>query len=317
MACFRPLLGYRSNVVNPRTGKRSIVFNPRDGFIDLPVVLPCGRCIGCRLERSRQWAIRCVHEASLYSDNCFITLTYSDDHLPDGGALVLKHYQDFMKRLRFRFLGSRKVHRPEKGGKGAPGIRFFHCGEYGEKFARPHYHACLFNFDFPDKKLWSEKRGHRLYTSAILEKLWPFGFSTIGDVTFESAAYVARYIMKKVTGEPADAHYGGRPPEYVTMSRGGRGTGHGGIGKGWYEKFNGEVYPADSVVMRGREMKPPKFYDRLFEIEYPTDFAMLKIRRKLTALEHERKNPDQRLGEREYYQELKSKALKRGYENET
>lgn len=82
MPCFRPLKGYKSRVRNRDTGKRSIVFNPREGFHDLPVTLPCGQCIGCRLERSRQWAIRCAHEASLYEENCFITLTYRDEDLP-------------------------------------------------------------------------------------------------------------------------------------------------------------------------------------------------------------------------------------------
>ena len=99
------------------------------------------------------------------------------------------------------------------------GVRFFHCGEYGELLYRPHYHACLFGFDFSDKVLWSTRGGVRLYRSKILEKLWTFGFSTIGDVTFESAAYVARYCTKKITGDKADEHYNGRSPEYVTMSR--------------------------------------------------------------------------------------------------
>src|SRR4051794_29862641 len=103
MPCFRPLKGYRARVTNPDTGKRSIVFNARKGFNDLPVDLPCGQCIGCRLERSRQWAIRCSHEAKLHEENCFITLTYAPEHLPPGGTLVVKDFQDFMKRLRFEF----------------------------------------------------------------------------------------------------------------------------------------------------------------------------------------------------------------------
>ena len=231
MPCFSPLKGWYSKD-RTKLGKRSIVFNPRDGLLDRPIAVPCGQCIGCRLERSRQWATRCVHEASLHENNCFITLTYDDAHLPSDLSLNLVHFQKFMKRLRKRF---------------GDGIRFFHCGEYGENFGRPHYHACLFNFDLPDRVLWSTRSGVNLYTSHILSSLWPFGFVTVGDVTFESAAYVARYVMKKVTGKNAQDHYEWvhpitgqvyeRAPEYVTMSR------RPGIGKGWLEKYMSDVFP--------------------------------------------------------------------------
>ncbi|QXP08327.1 MAG: replication initiator protein [Arizlama microvirus] len=296
MPCFRPLKGYRSSRVNPDTGKRSIVFNPRDGFVDMPVDLACGQCIGCRLERSRQWAIRCVHEASLYEKNCFITLTYNNENLPAGGSLQLKDFQDFMKRLRFRF-GS--------------GIRFFHCGEYGEQFARPHYHACIFNYDFADKQIWKDARDVKLYTSETLNDLWEHkGYCTVGDVTFESAAYVARYITKKITGDRAEAHYGNRHPEYTTMSR------RPGLGKGWYERFTSDVFPCDNVVLRGKVMRPPKFYDRQFELAYPEDFATLKRIRKCNAEIMAQKEPESRLAVKEELQQLKFKQLKRGYDND-
>lgn len=306
MACFRPLKGYRSREVNAETGRRSVVFSARTGLLDFPVDLPCGQCIGCRLERSRQWAMRCAHEATLYDRNCFITLTYDDAHLPSDRSLNKKHFQDFMKRLRFRF---------------GEGIRFFHCGEYGEKFARPHYHACLFNFDFPDKVLWKEALGNRLYTSEALNELWPFGFHSIGDVTFESAAYVARYITKKVTGDKAADHYGGRLPEYTTMSR------RPGLARGWYEKFSADVFPADEVVLRGKRMRPPKYYDHLFEVAFPSDFAKVKRRRKLLGSDHaeavkalsvydfERGRVLDRLAVLERVQERRFKLLKRGFED--
>ena len=99
MACFRPLYGYKSKVKNA-TGKRSIVFNIKDGFADMPITLPCGRCIGCRLEKSRQWAIRCVHEASMYDQNCLLTLTFDDEHLNEKRTLVKRDFQLFMKKLR-------------------------------------------------------------------------------------------------------------------------------------------------------------------------------------------------------------------------
>jgi hypothetical protein len=293
MPCYRPLKGYRSRIVNPSSGKRSIVFNVREGFVDMPADVPCGQCIGCRLERSRQWAIRCVHEASLYEANSFITLTYSDDHLPSSGSLDLKHFQDFMKRLRFRF-GS--------------GIRFYHCGEYGERFSRPHYHACLFNFDFSDKLLFRTVRGLRLYTSESLQELWPFGFSTVGSVTFESAAYVARYITKKVLGSDSSSHYGNRIPEYQTMSR------RPGIGKLWLDSFFSDVYPSDSVVIRGREMRPPKYYDRQLEVSNPDLFARVKACRRrfgeLALLERS----ESRLSVIERVHLAKNQRLQRSYE---
>lgn len=306
MACFHPMTGYRARERNPATGKRRIVFNSRDGFIDQPVTIPCGQCVGCRLERSRQWAIRCVHEASLHERNCFITLTYDNAHLPKSGSLELDAFQKFMKRLRKRF---------------GDGIRFFHCGEYGEKFKRPHYHACLFNFDFEDRELWKQRDGVNLYISESLSELWPFGFSTIGDVTFESAAYVARYIMKKVTGDKAVEHYAElgsfgeilaeRRPEYVTMSR------RPGIGKPWLEKFRSDVYPSDFVLMNGKKMRPPKYYDSIFELEDPEMCAKVKARRKSKAEEHSENNTPDRLAVREEIQLRKANQLVRGYENET
>ena len=245
MPCYKPLVGWRSRELTEK-GKRKIVFNPSKGFLDLRETIPCGQCIGCRLERSRQWAIRCVHEASLHKDNCFITLTYNNENLPKDGSLILKDFQDFMKRLRHKF-GS--------------GIRFFHCGEYGEKFKRPHYHACLFGLSLPDRRLHSQSNGHKLYVSEILNELWQHkGYAIIGELTFESAAYVARYITKKITGEPAKEHYEGicevtgeitkRKPEYTTMSR------RPGIASDWFKKYKSDVYPGDFVVLRNKKLKP-------------------------------------------------------------
>lgn len=285
-------------------GKRKIVFSPDKGFIDMPVSVPCGQCIGCRLERSRQWAIRCVHEASLYDMNSFITLTYDSAHLPSDGSLNKSHFQKFMKRLRKRY-----SHR----------IRFFHCGEYGSKNKRPHYHACLFNHDFNDKELWSIRDGVRLYISESLQKLWPYGFSTIGDVTFESAAYVARYIMKKVTGDKAEEHYlnvntvtgelTALVPEYTTMSR------RPGIAADWFKQFKSDVYPSDFIVMRGKKMKPPRYYDTIYELDSPDDFFVMKALRKRTANLHKEDNTTQRLCDREKVKKAQLNKLIRPYED--
>lgn len=255
MACFHPLEGWRGRVPGP-SGKRPVVFNPSEGFSDLPVTVPCGQCIGCRLERSRQWAVRMMHEAKLHSENSFVTLTYSDEHMPEYGSLQVEDFQKFMKRLR-------KAISPRK-------VRFFHCGEYGEKTRRPHYHACLFGYDFPDKVQWTIRGGHPVWRSPTLEDLWPLGLSEIGTVSFESAAYVARYITKKVTGRAAEAHYERCDPEtgelvqlrpeYTTMSR------RPGIGAGWFHRFQDDVFPSDEVIVRGKAVKPPKYYDGLYEV---------------------------------------------------
>lgn len=260
MPCFYPMRAYPSQAKDPVTGKRSLLFNPMQGIVDQAIRLPCGQCVGCRLERSRQWAMRCLHESKLYERNCFITLTYATEHLPANGSLVVRDWQLFMKRFRKRF---------------GPRIRFYACGEYGENFGRPHYHACIFNFDFDDKVLEEHNhRGEPLYSSPALSELWPQGRSRIGAVTFETAAYVARYVMKKITGDAAEAHYQGRKPEFTVMSR------RPGIGRGWYELYQGDVYPLDEVIINGKRVKPPRFYDSIYELEYPEDFQRVKAGRR-------------------------------------
>lgn len=252
----------------------------------------------------------------MYEENCFITLTYAPEHLPNDLSLHKAHYQKFMKRLRFHI-------QPKT-------VRYYMCGEYGSENERPHYHACLFNYDFPDKQLWKDARGVKLYISDELTKLWPYGFSTIGDVTFESAAYVARYIMKKVTGKQAlevDETTGLRPyelfdtltgevherqPEYTAMSL------KPGIGAKWYEKYKNDVYPSDNVVVNGTRMRPPKYYDTLLERELSdpdqvhtygqhiqqqldTYYRDLKESRKEAALRHADNNTPRRLKDRETF----------------
>jgi len=309
--CYSPLQAYYSRSLNA-SGKRPIVFSLREAQDDRLIQVPCGQCIGCKLERSRQWAIRCVHEASLYENNCFLTLTYNDQHLPPSNSLQPTHFQKFMKRFR-------KHH--------GPNIRFFHCGEYGERYKRPHYHACIFNFDFNDKEIFKYEKTTEtfLYTSKALEKLWPFGFSTVGELTFESAAYVARYVTKKITGKNEllklftytdfDTATGEvlneRIPEYTTMSR------RPGIGKPWLDKYLTDVYPHDFVVLKGKKMRPPKYYDNQLQKADPFEHDHIKERRTENAKAHGENNTAQRLDVREKLQLLKLKQLKRNLENET
>lgn len=307
MPCYSPLQAYYSRSVNPKTGKSKVVFDQREGFglNSSGFNVPCGQCIGCRLERSRQWAIRCIHEASLHEENCFITLTYSPDKVPKDFSLDVRVFQLFMKRLRKRF---------------GNGIRFFHCGEYGSKYGRPHYHAIIFGLDFPDKVHFKDVNGIPLYRSSILESLWTDGYSSIGSVTFESAAYVARYILKKVTGDDALLHYANidydtgefssRKPEYTTMSR------RPGIGSGWLEKFSSDVYPGDFVVVRGKKMRPPKFYDSQYEFDFPDEFAKLKKRRVRTARSFSSDNTPERLIVKEKCKRLQLTSLVRNLDSE-
>ncbi|AZL82959.1 replication initiator protein [Apis mellifera associated microvirus 17] len=310
MPCFSPLHGFRALRKNPATGKRSITFRPSEGFRDLPVQLPCGQCIGCRLEHSRQWAIRCAHEASLYERNCFITLTYAPDKLPAWGSLDYSHPVKFMKRLRKKF---------------GEGIRSYGCGEYGDESKRPHYHICLFNFDFDDRKLWKTHRGNKYYLSESLQALWPYGHSITADFSFETAAYVARYVTKKKTGprkceyevfanlETGEIH-SIEPEKPISVSR------RPGIGRPWLEKYRTDVYPGDSIVLLrpgGTILtKPPKYYDNILDQLEPGALEPVKAQRRKAAKKNSANSTVDRLRVRETIQLLKAKKLERGYENE-
>ena len=245
---------------------------------DDSMAVPCGQCMTCRLEKSRVTALRCCHEARMFERNCFITLTYSSESLEkycpliEGGySLVRKHVQDFMKRL--RIAAKRKF--------GVDCVRAFGCGEYGEvclscrcsrkgkppcvckvyvpDLGRPHFHLCLFNFDFLDRVYEGGRNGFKYYSSELLKDLWSFGFSSVCDFSFETAAYVARYCTKKVTGKKAEDHYRGRLPEFsVYPTRG------GGLGKPWFDKYGKtDVIPTDSCIARRVLCGVPEYYDRL------------------------------------------------------
>lgn len=262
MPCYHPLLAYKSE------GK--VVFNKPSAFAE-GFNLRCGQCIGCRLDYSRQWAVRCVHEAQMHEDNCFITLTFNPEEIvkrKNPYSLDIKEFQKFMHRMRQKY-----DHK----------IRFFHCGEYGELNKRPHYHALLFGHDFMDKKLWSVREGHRLYISEELQNLWPYGFSTIGELNFDTAAYCARYIMKKQTGEGAPEHYQhvdedgvvwDLAPEYCTMSR------RNGIGYEWYQKYGWtDCHAHDEIVINGKTIKPPRAYDKWMEQKDEVRWKEIKEKR--------------------------------------
>ena len=303
MPCYSPLTKYGKGITP--ADKQDIVVLPATSInlAKYTLRLPCGKCIGCRLERSRQWAMRCMHEMKFHSHSSFITLTFSPEHCPRDMSLDVRIFQLFMKRLR-------KALAPTL-------IRFFHCGEYGPKLGRPHYHAIIFGYDFPDRVFFKKSpSGSDLFRSPLLEELWPFGFSTVGTATFESAAYVARYIMKKVNGDAADLHYSSvdldtgeffqRKPEYITMSR------RPGIGRAFFDQFMSDIYPSDEVIFPGRgKFKPPKYYDGLYEIHDPVDFERLKAVRKATSKKREGDSTPERLEVRRKVKEAQISRLNR------
>ena len=261
MSCFHPLYGYKSS-----SGKWLSQQTRREQEY---MTIPCGQCTGCRSEYSRQWALRNMHEASLYkradgsSNNCFITLTYDKKNLPSNNSLDKKAFPTFIRSLRKRT--------KEK-------IRYYACGEYGDNFGRPHYHAILFNY-YPDDLVPLKKD---LYTSKSISDAWlNQGHVSLGDCTFQSAAYVSNYVQKKINGKQKLEHYTNtstgewREPEFSLMSR------KPGIGKNWYDKYYKDIYETgkDGLHMNGKFMKPPKYYDKQYKDDFPELMEILQNNR--------------------------------------
>lgn len=245
MPCVQPLKAWRSKKVNSDTGKRSLAFTHSAATYGEPMLIPCGKCFVCRQRRARDFAVRIIHESMLYNDNCYITLTYDDENLPPANTLRLSDFQNFMKRLRKYIL-------PQK-------LRFFHCGEYGDKKCRPHYHAILFGYDFFDKEE-AVVDNKKMFVSETLNKIWGKGICTCDEVNYSVASYVSQYVIKKLVVGDVKEYYGVRKPEYVTLSR--------GLGKDFFLKYVNDFYPCDEVVIEGKVIgKPPKYYDSLLDNE--------------------------------------------------
>lgn len=328
MSCYHPLKAWKIGV-NKDTGKDKLMITSYDveyvykkhssdiwykslfpferhvnGYLEVTEYneIPCGKCIGCRLKYSLDWATRCMLEAKYHEDNWFLTLTYNDDYLPakrklcdqegnpiikDGevlyspfNSLYRRDVQRFMKNLRKRIY-------PEK-------VRFYGCGEYGTKYGRPHYHLILFGLRLDDLQPISKSPlGHQYYTSKLIEDCWisekepnkktkSLGFHKIGACTFETCAYVARYVTKKHKGVDSDVYetlcY---EPEFTMMSR------KPGIGYQYYEDNKVRIYENQEIFLALRDgvkrVRPPVYYDRLYDIDYPSDFAGIKAHRKELA----------------------------------
>ncbi len=284
MTCYSPLKGFENKTDGGILFKRS-------NAAGKPIDVACGQCIGCRIDKSKEWAARIVHESQMHQQNTFVTLTYNEKNLPYDGSLNKTHFQKFMKRLRKHF--------NEKT------IRYFHCGEYGEKLDRPHYHACLFGIDFTDRVPHSSRNEIITYKSALLQKIWGKGFCTTGELNYQTAAYTARYILKKVTGNRAEEHYKlfdpitgeiyQLQPEYVTMSLG-RKKGQG-IGGPFYEKYKTDFFPSDECPIPGKGVykKVPRYYETLYAETDPESYDRIKQTRQAYRDKHKNEYTSQRL----------------------
>lgn len=265
MVCYKPRdakLGLDSY-----SGKKGVVFLKLHEAHEANIKIPCGQCIGCRLDRAKEWTVRCMLEAQLHERNSFLTLTYSPEFLPEGGTLVMSHVSDFVKRFRSAF--------PDIG------ISVYACGEYGDQLGRPHYHLCFFGYDFSDCREFKYRTelGHSVYSSHVLDDLWGMGMCEIGSLTPQSAGYVARYVTKKVTGKSAQEHYGDRVPEgpaYISKKP--------AIGLRWFERFSSDVYSNDFILIEGKKFKVPRYFDKKYaQLVSEETFAMLKEKRKLSG----------------------------------
>lgn len=311
MPCYRPLKGFiigktengknklkivpgRVDHLELRNGKWLLVDVPdRSAFSERSfsdsVLLPCGKCIGCRLEYSTRWADRLMLERKYHDTACFVTLTYDpkfeEDLLrigvdPETGevvsslTLVKKDFQDFMKRLRKHF-------EPKK-------LRFYAAGEYGPNGShRPHFHMILFGEDFHDDLYQTPKydyTGKPYMSSKVLEKLWGKGFCTVAECSYESCAYVSRYVAKKLDG-PMEIYYTARNIEkpFSLMSR------KPGIAAAYYDDHKEELLELKDIVLStdkgAKHIRIPKYYDSRFEVDFEDDFAIMKERRKELAIE--------------------------------
>jgi len=241
-----------------------------------PIHIPCRNCLSCRIDRTREWTTRVLHEAQLHEDNIFVTLTYDDLHLPRDKSLHHSHFQEYIQKLR-------NYARYSEGKK----LRYYMCGEYGEKLGRPHYHAIIFNYRYPDQRPFG-----KYYGSEKCLEHWGRGHIHIGNVNSKSASYVAGYIQKKVTGERAEEHYRyidhetGESwmlkPEYNQMSQ--------GIGKKWFQKFGMTDFGTDPENLichiEGKPYPIPGYYLRILKKTEPEQYESIMQHRK----EHAKKN---------------------------
>lgn len=268
MSCLFPLKRYRlKSGALVSEGKALLQKNdPPTGNL----WLPCGQCGECRLSRARMWATRCTHEAQSWKLNSFITLTYREP--PPGNSLNPQDTRDFIRRVRY------SLNTP---------FKYFLVGEYGDQNCRPHYHALIFGHDFGlEKKRDPERPETSVYAinktealrSSELDELWGLGHTSVGELTFDSAAYCAQYAMKKVNGSRAKEHYQGRYPEFMRCS-------NEGIGKKYANQFADEIILHNGVMSNGTKQPIPAYYLKQFE-KAQRDLSTLKQQREDFSQDH-------------------------------
>lgn len=311
MPCNFPISGFRGP-------NGSFVSTKAKSLAGVPLTLPCGRCAGCRIEKVRDWGTRIAHEATLHEENCFVTLTYSDELLPDDYSINKRDLQLFFKRLR-------KSLQPKK-------IRYYACGEYGDKGGRPHYHAIIFGYRPQDAVQWRQGRNYWNYRSETLETLWGLGHVEFSDVTSANGSYVAGYALKKMRGsKDPDKYLRAHPitgevhevlPEFAVMST------KPGIGQGWFDQFEMDAFPSDFVTIDGKRRPVPKAYVRKLKERFqhkganaeallPVDDAKLYAdRKKRFALEHQEDNTQARRDVREELTRLQIARFDNSYDRE-
>lgn len=298
VACYHPVRGWWSRTLS-KNGTRRLTFSPADAWLDRPVTVSCGQCMGCRLAKSQDWVTRMMHERQYHDCASFITLTYSTEHVPISGGLVVSHLQKFLKRLRRNIdyhYGTEKK------------IAYYACGEYGSKNLRPHYHLVVFGEDFADdRRKHAMRRGHVTYRSPRLEKLWNLGFSEIGDVNSTTTAYVAKYVTKKVkvsdeatnnpyrrfnslTGETWTVQR-----EFQTSSR------NPALGLRWFKDFGAAAIERGFCVIEGKKVPVPRYYLLKGEASIPELIKEYKsdVRRRMASKEVKFNNTPERLIVRE------------------
>ncbi len=288
MPCYKPIKAWQ--------GLDGITFGDWKPFSNA-IALPCGRCLGCRLAKSKEWSIRCLHESAMHEKSVFATLTYDNQNLPLNGDLKKTDFTLFMKRLRKRFSAKK--------------IRFYMCGEYGTKNLRPHYHALLFGIDFPDKKFHCTRNDIPVHTSEILNNLWGLGLTELGTVTSQSAGYCARYTLQKQQDEDLERVIPETGEIVLVQKPYNNASNRPGIGASWYEKYKTDVFPDDFVVNeKGKQQPTPGYYRVLLQREDPKLYEALRRRR----IEKAKDNPDntaERLVVREKCKQKQIKILTR------
>lgn len=304
MTCYHPLIRVedRSKRIRAKDGHyyyKATVINPENFEIEISndtpyykkQLIPCGKCIGCRLDYSREWANRGYLESLEWKQNWFCTVTYNEESIevPEwvedpsgitycnegewGGTLVPKDLTQFIKNVR-------QIMKREYN---QDGIRFMACGEYGSETERPHYHIIFFNLNLPVEDLYKPRIINKnvYYQSHIIERAWAYkGICNISEATWNTIAYTARYITKKVNGKISEEYYAtkGQKPEFMRVSR------MPGIGEHYYRKHWQEIYARDEIIIKNQNgaisCKPPQYFDELYKAEHPEEFKRIQEKRK-------------------------------------